>query len=388
MSKSRRRRRRAADFHRRTLPGAPPGILVPDVEAGPSDIRVLAYGPDGHVEEPLRRIDEIPKYLSGWPVTWINVDGVGDTTVVSQIGKFFGFHPLALEDVVHVHQRAKSEQYGPHLFVVARMPIRGGGWQTEQISIFVGDRFVVTFQEHAGGDCLDPVRVRIRTGVSRLRCSGPDYLLYSILDALIDNYFPLIEECGDRLDAIESELLTEKCRDVMPLLQDVKHDLLSVRRTMWPLRDALNALLRDGTTQISPETRIYLRDCHDHTIQIVDLLESYRDITSGLTDVYLSTVSQRTNEIMKVLTIISTIFIPLSFVAGVWGMNFDPDASPWNMPELRWWLGYPLALLVMALVSGGQLLYFWRKGWFAGARARTIASADRSRDRPRPDGPG
>ncbi|TWT44810.1 Magnesium transport protein CorA [Phycisphaerae bacterium RAS1] len=374
MSKSRRRRRRAADFHRRTLPGAPPGILVPDLGAAPSDVRVLAYGPDGHIEEPLRRIDDIPKYLAEWPVTWINVDGVGDTTVVSQLGKYFGFHPLALEDVVHVHQRAKTEQYGQHLFVVARMPQPGAGWQTEQISLFVGQRFVVSFQERPGGDCLDPVRIRIRTGVSRLRCAGSDYLLYSILDAMIDNYFPLIEECGDRLDAIEGELLSERCRDVMPLLQDIKHDLLSVRRAMWPLRDALNALLRDGTTLIAPDTRIYLRDCHDHTIQIVDLLESYRDITSGLTDVYLSTVSQRTNEIMKVLTIISTIFIPLSFVAGVWGMNFDPDSSPWNMPELRAWWGYPAALTLMTLMSGGLLAYFWRKGWFARSRRGGSAS--------------
>lgn len=376
--KTRRRKARRREFQRRTEPGAPPGTLVPDLSAPRCEIRVMAYGPEGYEERPLEDLREIPALLEKWPVTWVNVDGVGDASVVNELGRLFKLHRLALEDVVHVHQRAKAEPYGDHYFVVARMPRPQEPWQTEQISFFFGQRFVLTFQEKPGGDCLDPVRVRIRTGWGRSRAARPDYLVYALLDTIVDHYFPLIEDCGERLDRLE-ELEAEAARRPVPGLMSgvhaIKRDLLTVRRIIWPLRDALNALLRDTTPLISDETRIYLRDVHDHTIQIIDLVESYRDISAGITEVYLSSVSQRTNEIVKVLTIISTIFIPLTFIVGVYGMNFDPDASPWNMPELRWRWGYPLAWLLMVLTITAMVLFFYRRGWLGEDRVSQLPEA-------------
>ena len=364
---TRRRRHREPSFHRRTLPGAPPGILVPDTSAPRPVIQIMGYGPDGHEETTVTDVEAIRPFLARWPVTWVNVDGLGDTTVISDIGRLFNFHRLALEDVVHVHQRAKVDPYGTHYFVVGRMP--HGDGDSEQVSLFLGDRYVVTFQEKPGGDCLEPVRVRIRTGMSHLHKAGPDCLLYSLLDAIIDRYFPIIEEAGDRLDDLESDVLDHGERLSMGRLHGIKRSLLAVRRAVWPLRDALNTLIRDQTPLIKDETRVYLRDCHDHTIQIIDLLESYRDIASGLHDVHLTLIGHRTNEIMRVLTVISTIFIPLTFVAGIYGMNFNHDASPLNMPELHWRWGYPTIMLAMSAAAMAMLVYFRRKGWlWAGNR--------------------
>ena len=376
MTHAHKHRKRKARFQRRTLPGAPPGILVPD-PAGPRPIvQVMAYGPEGCVEEQISDPRAIRDHLEKWPITWVNVDGLGETAMIHEIGKLFGFHRLALEDVVHVHQRAKVEQYGECLFIVARMPTPDPDMGTEQLSMFVGPKFVVTFQERPGGDCLDPVRLRIRTGVGRIRAAGPDHLAYALLDTIIDHYFPLLEACGDRLEALEDVVLTSPDHGAMARLHAIKRDLVTLRRAVWPLRDALNTLLRDAHPLFSPDTSIYLRDCHDHTIQIIDLLESYRDIASGLTEVCLSSLSNRTNEIMKVLTIIATIFIPLGFIAGLYGMNFNTAKSPVNMPELNWPFGYPFALTVMAAVAGGLLLFFRRKGWLgSGQRPGPQASS-------------
>lgn len=373
MSSSRRRRRQ---FKRRTQPGAPPGVLVSDPSAPRGCVSVLSFGPDGCHEQPIHDVAEIRTLLERWPLTWVNVDGVGDAGLVQEIGGLFGFHRLALEDVVHVHQRAKAERYGDALFVVAQMPVAERTWDTEQISIFVGRNFVVSFQERPGGDCLEMVRNRIRSGMGRVKSAQPGHLLYGLLDTIIDNYFPLIEECGERLDVLEERVLGRPERGVMEQIMDVKRDLRMVRRAVWPLRDALNTLLREESPLIGDETRVYLRDCHDHTIQILDLLENYRELAAGLTDVYLSNVSNSTNEIMKVLTIISTVFIPLTFIVGVYGMNFDRDASPWNMPELGWPLGYPLVWLAMILIAAGQFVFFWRRGWI-GRAARDRDAAER-----------
>lgn len=359
MSMRQRRRRRAhkAEFARRTLPGAPPGVLVPEAHAARPNITVISYGLDGHVEMPLADVAALRPLLDQWPVTWVNVDGLGDASAVAEIGRFFGFHPLALEDVLHVHQRAKVEQYGETLFIVARMPTPDVSRGMEQISIFLGKRFVVTFQEHSGGDCLNPVRVRIRTGVSKLRCAGPDCLAYALLDAIIDHYFPLLEHNGERLNDLEEEILREPSRRVVGRLHGVRRDLLTIRRAVWPLRDALNSLLRDPNPLISAETRVYLRDCYDHTVQIIDLLESYRELGAGLTEMYLSQVSLTTNEIMKVLTIFSSIFIPLTFLVGVYGMNFD------FLPELHWRWGYAALWLLMLSLTAGLLIFFRKRGW-------------------------
>ena len=246
------------------------------------------------------------------------------------------------------------------------MPVPQQPWQTEQISFFFGDKFVLTFQERPGGDCLDAVRIRIRTGWGRSRAARPDYLVYALLASIVDHFFPLIEECGEQLDDLEGDVSGGPVPDIMARVHHIKRHLLTVRRIIWPLRDAVNTLLRDATPLISDETRLYLRDIHDHTIQILDLVESYRDISSGITEIYLSSVSQRTNEIVKVLTIISTIFIPLTFLAGVYGMNFNYQASPWNMPELHSYWGYPALLAVMMATAGTMLLLFRRRGWLGG----------------------
>ncbi|MEW6252582.1 MAG: magnesium/cobalt transporter CorA [Planctomycetota bacterium] len=371
---NKRRKRLTSEFKHRPAPGVPPETVIPLPAASPSEVTIFAYGPDGHVERPLRgaaALAEIPALLEKWPVTWVNVEGLGDTAVLETLGRLFNLHRLSMEDVVHAHQRAKAEVYGSYYFIVARMPIREKPWETEQVSIFLGERFVLTFQEGQRGDPLDPVRDHIRAGWTGHR-ARPDFLVYAIIDAIVDHYFPLLEQCGERLDALEeNETVQPRAGvDLIPGVHAVKRDLLTIRRIAWPLRDALNALLRDPTPLISDETRVYLRDVQDHTVQIIDLVETYRDIASGITEVYLATVSQRTNEIMKVLTIIATIFIPLTFIVGVYGMNFDPDTSPWNMPELRWYWGYPVIWLVMLAAAGGMLLYFWRRGWLGGGEVQ------------------
>lgn len=372
MSRGGKHRKRRKPWRHRTLPGAPPGILVPDEGAPRPTVTVMAYGPDGCVEAPAGDLRHLREHVAKWPVTWVNVDGLGDTTVISEIGALFGFHKLALEDVVHVHQRAKVEQYEAHTFIVARMPLASAGGATEQIGIFLGDRFVVTFQEHAGGDCLEPVRVRIRSGIGQIRTKGPDALAYAILDSIIDHFFPIVEVAGDRLDELEDEILRLGDRGVVSQLHAVKRSLLAVRRAVWPLRDALNAIIRDESSRFTTETKVFLRDCYDHTVQIIDLLENYREIGAGLHDLYLSMISNRTNDIMRVLTVFSTIFIPLTFIVGVYGMNFDRDASPWSMPELGWYWGYPLVMILMAAFAGVLLLYFVRKGWFGAGDLKAL----------------
>lgn len=354
--KSSRRRERGREFAHRSQPGAPPGMILPDMTAPSAQMSVIGYGPDGCDERAITDVAEIMPFVEKWPVTWVNVDGLGDATIVQAIGLIFGLHRLALEDVVHVHQRAKAEQYGDVHFIVAHAPVAGTVCETEQISIFVGKRFVITFQQRAGGDCFEPLRNRIRCGFSRGRIS-PDYLMYAVLDGIIDNYFPLLEQCGDRLDALEEEALVRPSHSFMPRIFAVKRDLQMVRRAVWPLRDALTTLIRDPAPWIADETRIYLRDCQDHTIQLLDLLENYRETASSLTDVHLSTLGNYTNEIMRVLTIISTIFGPLTFIVGVYGMNFK------HMPELGSPWGYPLVLSGMGLVAIALLGFFYRKGW-------------------------
>lgn len=368
-------------FQRRTGPGAAPGSVVSAPDAAPPTMQVFCYGPGEIEERDVENVAELGGRVGQKPVTWLNVDGVAHAETVEQIGRAFGLHELALEDVVHVHQRAKVEEYDGVLFIVARMVrivptsddadvAAGDGetggrprLETEQISLFLGRNFVITFQEEGDEDCLEPVRERLRRNHGQLRKAGPDHLAYAILDAVTDSYFPVLEWYSDELDSVEDALDSEYDPQELRRIHDIRTDLLTLRRLAWPLREALQNLQRDSHAGIAAETRIYLRDCYDHTVQILDVLETYREICADLREFYFSTLSQRTNDIMKVLTIISTIFIPLSFVAGVWGMNFDPDSSPWNMPELRWRLGYPFALGLMLLIVGGLVCYFWRKGW-------------------------
>jgi len=349
-------------FHRRTPPGAMPGHFIADPEAPFPEIRVMAWSDGTFLEKESARVDDLEELIKEWPLVWVNVDGLGDAETLRKLGEIFGIHKLALEDVIHVHQRSKVEDYEDHLFIVARMLFDADEKvRTEQISIFLSEGKVLTFQERKG-DCLEPVRERIRKGKGRIRGAGADYLAYAILDAVVDAWFPLLEKFGDSLEELEDKVLGAPDKETVEKIHQVKRDLLEIRRTIWPMRETTSSLLREETL-ISEETHLYLRDCYDHVIQILDIVESYREIATGLMDLYLSSVSNRMNEVMKVLTIIATIFIPLSFIAGVYGMNFNPEVSPLNMPELNWKYGYLAVWTVMAAIGGIMILFFVRRGW-------------------------
>lgn len=363
MSKKRKFHRPDFKIKRRTAPGTSPGQIVPHPESQRPQLRVTAYGPDECVERELKDVDHIRAFLGDHAVTWLDVEGLGDVSVIEQLGRIFNLHRLALEDVVNLHQRAKVEEYDDVLFIVLRMVTPGERYRTEQLSIFVGPNWLITLQEGAPGDPFGYVRKRIRDGIGRIRSAGSDYLAYALIDAVIDAYFPAVEVYAERLDELEETCIRGKSVGVVDHLHTVKADMLILRRAIWPLREALSEMMRESTPRITPTTRVYLRDCYDHVIQIHELLETYRELTADLRDLYMSTISNRINETMRVLTIISTLFIPLTFIAGIYGMNFDPDASPWNMPELRWYFGYPLCLALMAMTTIGLLVFFVRKGW-------------------------
>lgn len=336
--------------------GTAPGTLVVDPQSSAMVIRAIGYGPDGLDERILASADDARALLERWPVTWINVDGLGHAEALQQFGKVFGLHPLALEDTVNTHQRAKADDFGDVLFVTSRM-VQGPPLLSEQLSLFVGANFVLSFQEDLNGDCLDPIRERIRLGRGRVRSSGPDYLLYEILDAVIDGFFPVVERFGEELDDLDSGLTTRHMTTRPGQIHRVRSDLLYLRRIVWPHRDMLQMLLRSSHTRVSPETMPYLADCYDHVIQLIDILEVYRETCSDLRDFYYSQLSNRTNDIMRTLTVLSTVFLPMTFIAGVYGMNFE------YMPELSWRWGYPFSLVVMGGVGIAFLAFVWRKGW-------------------------
>lgn len=299
---------------------------------------------------------------------WINVDGLEDPEVVRGLGALFQLHPLALEDVINIHQRAKVEDYSGHTFIVVRMPVHGRPVHTEQVSMFLGERFVITFQERPGGDCLEPLRQRLRKAAAGARVRATSgFLAYAIIDAIVDGFFPLLEDLGDSIESMEEAAVAAQGPHVIQQIHDTKADLIVLRRAIWPLREALNLLVRDEQRFIHAELRPYFRDCHDHTVQLLELIETYRELVADSRDLYMSGISNRLNEIMKVLTVISTVFIPLNFVAGVYGMNFHTEISPWNMPELNWTYGYPMVLTLMLIISLGLLGYFWRLGWLGTA---------------------
>jgi magnesium transporter len=343
--------------------GAPPGTLTIHPDALPSRASVITYDTAEVTEQVLSDLGVLTKMRERHRVTWVDTVGLGGEALIRGLGDALELHPLALEDVVHTHQRAKLDAYPGTLFLVLNMPsLREDALDLEQISIFIAKDFVATFQEREG-DCFEPVRNRIRQARGRLRTSGPDYLGYALLDAVVDSYFPLLERYGERLEELEDRVLEDPTAALVSEVHAIKRELASIRRAVWPLREAVSMLLRDESPLITADTRLYLRDAYDHTIQVVELVESQREVASGLLDVYLSSVSNRMNEVMKVLTIIATIFIPLGFVAGLYGMNFDTSVSPWNMPELSWPWGYPAALAIMASIAIGMLTYFRRKRW-------------------------
>jgi len=362
------KKRKRHDSYVQVPPGTPPGTVIVDPEAAQPTIRVLAYGPDDVLEEKVSDPYRVREFFDKRAVLWVDVEGLGDAATIHTMGEIFGVHRLALEDIVTMHQRPKVEQYGEQLFIVARAVYLEEHLDTEQISLFVGKNFVLTFQEGRSSDCLEAIRERIRKRGGRIRDAAHDYLVYALLDAIVDSYFPILEEYGERLETLEDDILIHPQVDTVARIHAIKRDLLTLRRAMWPQRETFNALLRGEASVMTTETRLYMRDCYDHSVQILDLLETYRELGADLIDMYLSMVSNRTNEIMRVLTVISVIFIPLTFIAGVYGMNFDTDKSLWNMPELKWYWGYPFSLLLMLLVALGQLVFFRRKGWLGPPR--------------------
>ncbi len=355
------RKKRRKLVRRRAPVGSPPGTLVVEPDAPAPDVRVLAYGPEGLEEKAVTSPAELQAFRDGWPIVWVNVDGLGSEAAIRELGEAFGLHKLVLEDIVHTGQRAKVEAYEDYLYVVLHQPV-ADTLETEQVSLVLTRNAVLTFQERPG-DAFEPVRERLRQGKGMIRQRGADYLAYALVDAVIDSFFPVLERVGDQLELLEEEVLERPDKDTVTKIHDARRDLLGLRKAAWPHRDMANALVRDAGAFVTPETAIYLRDVYDHAIRILDLVEAFREVSSDLMNTYLSAVSNRMNEIMKVLTIIATIFIPLSFISGVYGMNFDTTASRWNMPELGWPFGYPLALGLMAGIAVAFLLYFRRKGW-------------------------
>jgi magnesium transporter len=374
-------RRLKPRVRRRTEPGTKPGTLTIPADARPTTIRVMAYDKDRVVEREVQHPHELRELVNQWPVVWVDIAGLANGGTLRAVADVFHIHPLALEDIVHVHQRAKVDTYDANLFCVLRIPDCTNEQLTEQFSLVLGKNYLITFQERPG-DCFDLIRTGIRHEQSIMRLEiRPDFLAYRLIDAAIDSYFPVLERTGDHLDRLDDQVSAAESHAAFAELHTVKRELLMLRRAIWPIRDAINELRRDTTPFITNETRVYLRDCYDHTVQLIDLLESYRDIAGDVRDFYLSAVSNRMNEIMKMLTVIATIFLPLSFIAGVYGMNFRPEASPWNMPELNWRYGYPFALALMAAVAAGMLLFFKRRGWLRGDPSRIEAQTDKESER-------
>lgn len=355
---------------RHALPGSSPGLFDARAHEGPivaPKIRLVEYRGLDLIEREFTSIDELPACDGADRTYWIEVNGTGDPAVLQALGAKFGLHPLALEDVLHTPQRPKIEPYENCLFIILQMLYRlpDGRMCGEQLSMFLGKNLLITIQEESQFDVFTPVRERIRGGRGFIRKNGPDYLAYALLDAIIDHCFPLLESVGDALEELEDTVLERPRPAVVATIHEYRRMLLQLRRFVWPERDVVSALLHDETGLIHKDTKVFLRDCYDHTIQIMDLIESYRDVSSGLMELYLSAVGMRTNEIMRVLTVMSSIFIPLTFVAGLYGMNFDFDGGkmPLNMPELHQPHGYAVCVAVMLCIAVGQIIFFKRKKW-------------------------
>ncbi len=345
-------------------PGTSPGTLVQTSTPIPPRFRLVDYGLNRFVEHDFTSPAECQPYLTQETVTWIHVQGNASPEQVLALGELLGLHELALEDTMNTGQRPKFEAYGEQAFVILNRPVRGReGIGFEQVSLFTGARFLVSFHEGAS-DPFEPVRERLRRHAGLFRERGSDYLLYCLIDLIIDEGLPLLEGIGEQIEALEEQLVTRPKRERLVGVHQIKRDLLLLRRTLWPQREVVSGLLRGDLALITPDTRLYFRDCYDHTIQILDLIETYRDMTASLLDIHMSSVSNHLNEIMRVLTVISTLFIPLTFIAGVYGMNFHNPDSPWSMPELRWYYGYPLVLLLMVVTAIGMLIFFKRRRWW------------------------
>lgn len=348
-------------------PGSLPGTIDLPSDAPPPDIVLIDYSETSATRLKINTPEECAPYLDTHSVSWVDVLGLGNEETWLKLSRVFNLHALVLEDVVNVPERPKVDDFDSQIVIIAWMVMlkdNTHGFYIEQVSFVLGEDYLLTVQEEPERDCFARVRDRIRYNKGIIRQRKADYLAYALLDAIIDGYFPVLEAYGERIEELEDEVVTNPSRQTLQEIYKIRRELLALRRAIWPQRDALNTLIRDSSNLISPEVRIYLRDCYDHAVQVIDIVETYRELSSGLMDVYLSSISNKMNEIMKLLTVISTIFIPLTFIAGVYGMNFNPDASPWNMPELNWYWGYPACWAVMIAVAAGLVYFFWRRGWF------------------------
>ncbi len=350
-------------------PGSLPGTLnIPD-DAHPTELSLISYDTQQAVYKRLEDPEECLPYLEQDMVCWLDAGGLGTESVLRKLGEIFSLHPLVLEDVVNVPQRAKLDLYEDHLLMIVHMvrpapAPKGCGFTAEQIGFILRHHVLLTLQEEGSWDCFGSVRSRIRRNLGKVRQQGAGFLAYTLLDTIVDGYFPVLEDYGEYIDALEDEVVMNPTRKTLEKIHDLRRELLMLRRYVWPQRTVVNNLIRDGEGILTSENRIYLQDCYDHIVQILDILETYREVSSSLMDVYLSSVSNRMNDVMKLLTVISTIFIPLTFIAGVYGMNFNPAASPYNMPELNGSWGYPICLSVMASIAIALVFFFWRQGWF------------------------
>jgi magnesium transporter len=342
--------------------GLPPGALVHvgQKKIEKAKITIIDYDEVIFREKEAKKIEESFPFKDEPTVTWINIDGLHEVEIIEKIGRHFDVHPLLLEDILNTEQRPKMQDFEDYIFVVLKMlyynNTENGILSTEQMSLILGKNFVISFQEREG-DAFHAIRDRIRNAKGRIRKMGPDYLAYSLMDAIVDGYFAILEKLGEKIEDIEEELVTNPTPETLKTIHGLKRDMIYLRKSVWPLREVVSNLERGESKLIKETTIIYLRDIYDHTIQVIDTIETFRDVLSGMLDIYLSSISNRMNEVMKVLTIIATIFIPLTFIAGVYGMNFK------YMPELEEPWGYPAVWSVMIIIGISMLFYFRRKKW-------------------------
>lgn len=341
--------------------GLPPGTLIHIGEKSDREIRitVIDYNADGFEQKEISALNECFYFMDASAITWINVEGLHEIELVQQLGDCQGIHPLVLEDILNTEQRPKTEDFGNYLFIVLKMlrTRKGRAIATEQVSLILGDNFVISFQEGFEGDVFNPIRERIKGGKGRIRSLGADYLAYSLIDAVVDDYFVALEKIGEEIEELETEVIANPTRETQRRIHRLKRTMIFLRKAVWPLREVISGLERRDSTLIREGTIVYFRDVYDHTVQAIDTIETFRDILSGMLDIYLSSLSNRTNEVMKVLTIIATLFMPLTFIVGLYGMNFR------HMPELEWPWGYPAVLLLMLATSAAMLLFFRRRKW-------------------------
>jgi len=342
-------------------PGLAPGTLVHvgEKKIEKVRIRVIDFDEANLEERELETVEDCVPYKDKPSVTWINIDGLHEVGVIEKIGTNFDLHPLILEDILHTEQRPKMEDFENYIFIIAKMlsyDEEEDQLKSEQFSLVLGRNYILTFQEREG-DVFEPVRERLRKGKGRLRKRPPDYLAYALIDAVVDHYFLVLEKIAERVESLEDELVANPTPQTLQTIHHLKREMIFLRKSVWPLRELIGALERGESGLIEQGTTLFLRDVYDHTIQVIDTVETLRDMVSGMLDVYLSSISNKMNEVMKVLTIIATIFIPMTFIAGIYGMNFE------SMPELKWPWGYPIVWIVIIAIGVVMLYYFRKKKW-------------------------